>query len=358
MKGTPDITAASPLRPRTERYLSMDIAKAIAIILVVLGHYCPPEAPEGFHILQEVIYSFHMPLFFFASGFIYQYTWRPSPYVRFEAKKFRRLMIPYFTTSLIVISLKLVSAQILPVENPVTWHAYAAMLYSPSAGEFLWFIWSLWSMMLIIPLFRTLKSRLWLAAVSLAASVIVFPPTDILALSSTLHFLIWFVAGTLASDCRNIASRISRRTLAPALLLIFAGANAARICYMDGDPDADSIVYLLLLVTASSGIALTLILSSAIARSPRSASFRSLMRISDASYIIYLFHTLFEGLGKGLLSRAGIPDAGSSVMIWTISVLVVTSAGIAGPYLLYKLVQRRKFTRLMFGLPTPRKSNL
>ncbi len=42
----------------------IDIAKGIGIILVVTGHLLPVAA--GLHVL---IYSFHMPLFFFLSGF-------------------------------------------------------------------------------------------------------------------------------------------------------------------------------------------------------------------------------------------------------------------------------------------------
>ena len=42
----------------------IDVAKGLAIILVVAGH-------AGFPILVEgAIYSFHMPLFFMTSGFV------------------------------------------------------------------------------------------------------------------------------------------------------------------------------------------------------------------------------------------------------------------------------------------------
>lgn len=42
----------------------IDIARGIAIILVVLGHCCPSADID----LNRVILSFHMPLFFFLSG--------------------------------------------------------------------------------------------------------------------------------------------------------------------------------------------------------------------------------------------------------------------------------------------------
>lgn len=56
------------------RLISIDIAKALCIILVVVGHYNPGSAPEWYHIIIRFIYTFHMPLFLFASGYIYATT--------------------------------------------------------------------------------------------------------------------------------------------------------------------------------------------------------------------------------------------------------------------------------------------
>lgn len=46
------------------RYSSLDIAKGLGIILVVLGHIIPENIWA-----RSIIYSFHMPLFFLISGF-------------------------------------------------------------------------------------------------------------------------------------------------------------------------------------------------------------------------------------------------------------------------------------------------
>ena len=57
-----------------QRLISFDIAKAICIILVVIGHYVPDYSPQWYVGVHDVIYTFHMPLFMFASGFIYMAT--------------------------------------------------------------------------------------------------------------------------------------------------------------------------------------------------------------------------------------------------------------------------------------------
>ena len=54
-----------------DRLTHFDIAKAIAIILVVIGHFYPSDAPHWYVQMRAWIYTFHMPLFMFLSGYIY-----------------------------------------------------------------------------------------------------------------------------------------------------------------------------------------------------------------------------------------------------------------------------------------------
>ena len=66
----------------------MSILKAIGIIFVVLGH-----KKINFHWLP--IYSFHMPLFFFISGYLYKEKY-DSSHLLFIKKKAKSLLFPYF----------------------------------------------------------------------------------------------------------------------------------------------------------------------------------------------------------------------------------------------------------------------
>lgn len=50
---------------KTQRLQYIDIAKAITIFLVVLGH---PRAVEDYGAVERFLYAFHMPLFFVMSG--------------------------------------------------------------------------------------------------------------------------------------------------------------------------------------------------------------------------------------------------------------------------------------------------
>lgn len=142
------------------RIITLDIAKAICIILVVIGHYMPDNSPMWYVVLNRVIYSFHMPLFMFASGYIYIATKKEMTYITFIKKKVKRLLIPYLTTSIIVIGIKLLTQSHMSVDNPVELFSFVRIFYYPEAGYFLWFIWALWWMFVIVPLFKTKNKRI------------------------------------------------------------------------------------------------------------------------------------------------------------------------------------------------------
>lgn len=75
----------------------LDIAKGITIILMVMGHTSIPIA------LSKYIWSFHMPLFFFASGLMYNPLKYNSIDILLRAR-IRSLLIPYlFFTSIVYI---------------------------------------------------------------------------------------------------------------------------------------------------------------------------------------------------------------------------------------------------------------
>lgn len=53
----------------------IDKLRGFAILLVVMGHlYLPYTAQGNSHPVAEMIYSFHMPLFFFISGYLCEIT--------------------------------------------------------------------------------------------------------------------------------------------------------------------------------------------------------------------------------------------------------------------------------------------
>jgi fucose 4-O-acetylase-like acetyltransferase len=74
----------------SKRIEYLDIARGIGILLVVLGHN-DFEAISVF--VHQVIYSFHIPLFFFLSGYFINTS---IPFFDFFKKRFSSLLKPYF----------------------------------------------------------------------------------------------------------------------------------------------------------------------------------------------------------------------------------------------------------------------
>ena len=81
------------------RLAMLDIARMVCIILVVIGHYDPADAPTHYSNMRMVIYTFHMPVFLFISGYLYIVTRKSETFTAFITKKIKRLAIPYLVTS-------------------------------------------------------------------------------------------------------------------------------------------------------------------------------------------------------------------------------------------------------------------
>lgn len=66
----------------------IDVFKGIGIILVILGHIYSDD-----NYINVWIYSFHMPMFFFISIFLYVY--KDINRKEFYKNKFRSLIVPF-----------------------------------------------------------------------------------------------------------------------------------------------------------------------------------------------------------------------------------------------------------------------
>lgn len=74
-----------------------DGIKGLAIFLVVLGHVLQRSFGQHVNIFETIIYSFHMALFMFVSGyFSYSRNKSNTDILKFILKKIRQLIIPFF----------------------------------------------------------------------------------------------------------------------------------------------------------------------------------------------------------------------------------------------------------------------
>lgn len=196
------------LRSAKSRIEWIDIAKGIAIILVVAGHIFDSYLNRGMYksettiiyFMRTTIYSFHMPLFFMLSGVVYALGKRiskPNNLGRFCAKKAINLLIPYFTFSYVFgLVYILVSNK---VYHPITIESLLMIPIHPILQY--WFIYALFFIFIFTALMDYfIRNDLIVFLILIAAKIvsIIFQiPTEIL--SFVAGYGVYFYFGKILS---------------------------------------------------------------------------------------------------------------------------------------------------------------
>ena len=197
-----------------QNYPFVTLAKGIGILLVIAGHFtCPHYMPESYLELKDWIYSFHMPLFMMLAGFLFQNSLartaasgKPLDIPRFIGKKFKRLMVPYLSISLLIAGTNWVLGHFLTVREPVTLSYFLRMFYENVGGSavFLWFVYTLFIIFLLAAVATRLPGGVFLWLGILAPILLFLPLPSTFYLSYTGNNLIYFYAGmcSYAFFCR------------------------------------------------------------------------------------------------------------------------------------------------------------
>ena len=109
----------------------IDIARGIAIILVCLGHRDIPKS------LSTWIYTFHIPVFFFLSGYVTKYE-KYKNVKEFIVRKVKGLIAPYFSLGIVYIVLQFLYSLVFHNEFNTIKHL-KNLLYGSRIGSS-WFI--------------------------------------------------------------------------------------------------------------------------------------------------------------------------------------------------------------------------
>lgn len=329
-----------PSSVKKERIVYIDIAKAICIILVVVGHYVPDNSPAWYVALHDIIYTFHMPLFMFASGYVYIATKKDVAYGAFLWRKVRRLMVPYISTSIIVITIKLITQGSLSVDAPVTFLSYLRMFYSPEAGAFLWFIWALWWMFVIVPLFKTAQSRLLLFLVCLVIHYVPMNITNVFCIASVKNMFVFFMLGIVTFEHKLLQRFVNDFSLRKSSVIITLFLILQSVNLQLGEVKTILLPYI--------GIFFILEVSNLICHFHETKAKSLLLLISASSYIIYLFHTTFEGFAKAVCRK--LPFDSDLWYVFVPEALAIITCGVVVPIILFKVFKRYKVTKVLFGL--------
>lgn len=174
------------------------------MLLVLLGHIgLTPSFNDTY--LHQWIYAFHMPLFFWIAGFLFDT--RPRG-VKFLTRKAKRLLIPLFVLTTVVFLPKVFLSQfaLRPIEGG--WLSYLKSLFIPSDNPVqpLWFLTVLFVVYTIAELSTYVLSKynwggwILLGLISANASYL-FTGIEFLGISGTLYYFPYFCLGII---CRKM----------------------------------------------------------------------------------------------------------------------------------------------------------
>lgn len=180
--------------------------RAIGIFLVVLGHSFPyiDDINLNFYkYIHSLIYSFHMPLFIMISGFFAHKILNIdslSQYKEFISSKFKKLMIPYFTISLITIPIKFILNKF-SERSIVLSDVLIDIVFYPWNNPiiFFWFIYVLFIIFIFSPLVVKLN-KYFVLTVFLILSILPIKNIEILGISTLIKYSIFFFIGLYLRD--------------------------------------------------------------------------------------------------------------------------------------------------------------
>ena len=95
------------------------------------------------------------------------------------------------------------------------------------------------------------------------------------------------------------------------------------------------------------GIFFTLETSKWIAKDIRTGT-NGWIRIAASSYIIYLFHTTFEGFAKAVFRK--MPFDSNLWYVFLPETVCVVACGVIAPMILFYLFKKYRLTKMLFGL--------
>lgn len=220
----------------------LQILQGWSMLLVVIGHvtltgiFENPQTPVSATI-ERVIYSFHMPLFMFISGFLFYFTKisRDLAYKEVVSDKLKRLGIPYLFFTFFTFAVKFIFSPFMkrPVELSLRQFTDSFLYPGSNPLSEMWFVATLFIIMLSYPLLKYMITGYFKIAVLIIGSVVLnlFFPPDIflLCLSNVAYMFLFFCLGILFCkfDIQRFLSHSGSLLLS---LLLFIALNLIPDC--------------------------------------------------------------------------------------------------------------------------------
>jgi len=328
VRAIPDFAIAGGRLSEIER------AKGLAIVLVVFGHLVARDGPRDvtwYEPLRGAVYLFHMPFFFYLSGFVAfrsgAVTIRAAQWSALACRRAARLLVPFLLFGVTIVLAKRALTGLIAVDNvpASTIEGLADLVWSTrhSPAMTVWYLIALFVYCLVTP------AIVWLGGVrpviALAAFVVyLLPAPPVAYLDRICGYWVFFIAGCLAAKAGNGWTSLLDRRCREALAIFLVLLGAAACLGVDSSRRGWMLVVGLASMPAIHGLV----------RSPPMNMSRTLMFLGRMSFAIYLFNTPCIGLAKGVMLRLLSWD-GAGFLLFAPVLLI---SGLMGPILVKRFI--------------------
>jgi fucose 4-O-acetylase-like acetyltransferase len=173
----------------------VDIVKGIAIILVTIGHTAQGMVHRGWwdtpsaSFFRALIYSFHMPTFFFIAGIFLHGSIERRGKFDFTLEKAKSILYPYLLFAIIYTAVRPLIGRFEMIAEPFQWRTF---LLKVADGDASWFLFALFFCFMLALLTISLPDWLrFLLAVAIGLTPAFGPPLT----NQVLHEFCFLAAG-------------------------------------------------------------------------------------------------------------------------------------------------------------------
>lgn len=314
----------------SKREVWVDLVKLVACVLVVLGHFLQSMVKAGivldgalYEWFNWTVYTFHVPLFFICSGYLYQRYGRADGYrghLSLVVNKLLALGVPYLVFTYATFAMKALAAS--DVNTAPSDGLLETLLLQPTAPY--WYLYTLFFMFLVTPRSRSdggivgiFAVGVVLKAVALAAPGLPLP----YAVSSVMSNYIWFTGGMLLTRDSCVDAVGGRPGLVGTL---FVPASVLAVCFQLNT----GLVGLLVGV-----LACIVVIRFCLGGAKRAIASRVAEACARFTMPVFLMHTIFAAGMRIVLLKVGVTSLLPHVVLGV-------GASFVGPVLTMLVLER------------------
>jgi len=321
------------------RLYAIDTAKGLGIVLVVFGHAWRGVQGAGlladgplFSAVDQMIYAFHMPLFFFLSGLLFLEILQKAEPGSFAVTRAVRLLWPFVLWTWVFFGFKWAAGPI--VNEPVVMSDFPLWPFPPY--EHLWFLWALWLCQMVAmagylvlrPFVQPGHLRT-VCAVGAVAMTLLIPLIYIPSVTwgaPAQHFP-YFIAGIALGGVAHLRP--------PVWLVAVAGLAFALLLSLSAHIEAA------LLVSLALTVLFCVVVAGVDRKGPQAGRFIAMLRyLGGASLVLYLAHTVFSAGTRILLTSGGVTSV-------PVHLVTEVGVGLAGPIVLLWISRRLGMVKVL-----------